>query len=177
MKSISSTLDNSMYSSVNTLKLKPVRVLLVGNNPLELAQCSEQLVNFKKRKFDIDIAFSNEECYKETARNFPSAIIIDDSVGFMNLMEITNKLHKESRFHNIPLIVIKNSNYYHAGIMGNVIEFILKDNLPQLSLPELILNILQTQSLKEKDSGKNLTPSLDQKMSRLFMSLFSSKRG
>lgn len=177
MKSISSTLDNGLHSSTNALKLKPVRVLLVGNNPLELAQCSEQLVNFKKRKFDIDIAFSNDECYKETAKHYPSAIIIDDSVGFMNLMEITSKLHKDSRFHKIPLIVIKNSNYYHAGISGNVIEFILKDNLPQLSLPELILITLQTQSLKEKESSNNLPPSLDQKMSRLFMSLFSSKRG
>lgn len=178
MKStINTSLQNSIYSPNNNIKVNTVKVLLVGNNPLELAMCSEQLVHFKKRKFNIDIAFNNEECYRSASKYHPSAIILDDSIGFMNLMEITDKFHKDSRFHNIPIVVIKNSNYYHAGITGNVIEFILKDSLDQVSLPEIILTAVINQKVKEKDSEENLPASLDKKMSKLFLSLFSLKKG
>ena len=176
MKSTINTFQNSTYTTTNNIKISTVNVLLVGNNPLELAMCSEQLVNFKKRKFNIDIAFNNEECYRKSSKYYPSAIILDDSIGFMNLMEITDKFSKDSRFHNIPIIVIKNSNYYHAGISGNVAEFILKEDLERVSLPEIILSAILNQRTKEKDLKDKLPASLDKKMSKLFLSLFSIRK-
>ena len=173
MKSITDITQNTVGDNTE-LKFSSVKVLLVGNNPLELAHCSQLLVNFKKRKFKIDTAFSPEECFKKTAKIKPSAIILDDSVGFMNLMEITEKLYKDSRYHHIPVIVLKNSNYYHAGISNNAVEFLLKENLESEGLPEKVLTAINTQMLQRSLDAEENT--LEKRMSKLFLSLFGSKK-
>lgn len=173
MKSTTDIVQNYIGSTTK-LDFTAVNLLLVGNNPLELAHCSQLLSAFKMRKFKIETAFNNEECFKKVAKHKPSAIILDDSVGFMNLMEITEKLYKDSRFHNIPVIVLKNSNYYHAGMSDNAVEFLLKDNLEAERLPEKVLTAINNQKLKENNNGEVL--SLEKKMSKLFLSLFGTKK-
>ena len=170
-----STIDVTQ-ASVGSAKLKfsTVNLLLVGNNPLELAHCSQLLAGFKKRKFRIETAFNTEECFKMSAKLKPDAIILDDSVGFMNLMEITEKLYKDSRYHHIPVIILKNDNYYHAGISDNAVEFLLKENLEAEGLPEKVLAAINNQKVKENIATAE--HSLEKRMSKLFLSLFGSKK-
>lgn len=173
MKSTTDIVQNTSDHSAE-FQFSTANVLLVGNNPLELAHCSQLLSDFKRRKFKIETAFNSEECFKNCAKLKPAAIILDDSVGFMNLMEITEKLHKDSRFHDIPVIVLKNSNYYHAGMSENAVEFLLKDSLETEGLAEKVWAAIKNQKVKENINARE--HSLEKKMSKLFLSLFGSKK-
>lgn len=173
MKSTTDIAQNTSPSR-SELNFSTANVLLVGNNPLELAHCSQLLSTFKKRRFKIDTAFNSEECFKKAAKSKPSVIILDDSVGFMNLIEITEKLYKDSRFQNIPVVILKSSNYYHAGMTANAVDFVLKENLESAGLPEKVLTAINTQQRNKLFNSAEDT--LEKKMSKLFMSLFGSKK-
>lgn len=173
MKSTTDIVQNPIASR-SELSLSTANVLLVGNNPLELAHCSQLLSTFKKRRFKVDTAFNSEECFKKAIKSKPSAIILDDSVGFMNLIEITEKLYKDSRFQNIPVVILKSSNYYHAGMTPNAVDFVLKEDLESAALPEKVLTAINTQQQNERFD--TVEDTLEKKMSKLFMSLFGSKK-
>lgn len=151
-----------------------IGVLMVGNNPMELGQYCRSLINFREAKFTIETVFNIGEFFRNIAKFKPSVVVLDDSVGFMSMMEITDKMLTDVRFAHIPVIVIKNSSYHHATLKKGVDAFVMLDRVLGGELPYLILETIQRRKEKSKKSSEGRTTTgLDKRLSKLLMSLFS----
>lgn len=174
MKTIASLPRDTQRNVKESIKVKSINVLLVGNNPLELGQCYRSLTNFRSKKFNMDTAFSSEECFKKALKFKPAIIILADSIGFMDIMEITEKLHKDSHFSHTPVIVIKSSNYHHATLNEGVAEFIMLDRVLRGELPDLILKTIFNCRTKIANSNRLASDAtFEKKISKLLTSFFS----
>ena len=174
MKTSSHPLCDTLKNVKSSYKTPSIGVLMVGNNPLELGQYCRSLFNFREAKFTIETAFNSEECFKNIVKFKPSIVVVDDSVGFMSMIEITDKMYSDMRFAHIPVIVIKNSSYHHATLKKGVDAFVMMDRVLGGELPYLILDSIQNRKEKrKKESEANGAASFDKKFSRLLMSFFS----
>ncbi len=177
MKTSVHPLCDPLKNVKSSFKTKSISVLMVGNNPLELGQYCRSLVNFRDAKFTIETAFNSEECFKSIVKFKPAIVVLDDSVGFMSMMEITEKMHSDVRFAHIPVIVIKNSSYHHATLKKAVDAFMMLDRVLEGELPYLILDTVQYRKEKrKKESEARVAVGFDKKFSKLLMSFFSSNK-
>lgn len=167
------TSKNAKYS-VGT---QSIGVLIVGNNPMELGQYCRSLINFREANFTIETAFNVVECFRHIVKFKPSIVVVDDSIGFMNMIAIADKMRSDASNAHVPLIIIKNSSYHHATLKKTVDAFLMLDRMLDGELPYLILDTIQLR--KEKSNGTSEVGNeggLDKKLSKLLMSLFSSHK-
>lgn len=177
MKTSAHPLCDTLRNVKGSLKMKSISVLMVGNNPMELGQYCRSLVNFRAAKFTIETAFNSEECFKNIVKFKPAIVVLDDSVGFMSMMEITEKMHSDMRFAHIPVIVVKNASYHHATLKKGVDEFIMLDRVLGGELPYLILETIKVRKEKMKNEREaNDAASFDKRISKLLMSFFSPNK-
>lgn len=117
-------------SSLNYVKPNPsqesIRVLLVGNNPIEMSKVYESLKTLKDKIFKIDTSFSDDDTMKKIASTNPNCIIIDDNLGVVPLKSLIDKINllgKEAL--SITLLKTKNSQEVLHGVQ----EYLMKESL------------------------------------------------
>lgn len=120
-------------SAGETLKL-----LVVGNNPIELSKVLDQIEKIDRKK-EVRIAFDFQSILDRLSNFRPDFILIDDNIGKAELRHAVDQLLSERRTKNIPITVLKNSNY-HEAIGTGVMDFILKDNLSGDKIYRALLN-------------------------------------
>jgi CheY-like chemotaxis protein len=118
-----------------------LKLLIVGNNPIELSRVLNQIEKIDREKL-VEIAFDFQSILDRLQNFKPDFILIDDNIGRAELRHVVDSLLRERRTKNIPITVLKNSNYREA-IGSGVMDFILKENLS----PELIYRVFRN-SLK-----------------------------
>lgn len=118
-----------------------VRVLVVGNNPIDLSGVSNKLL-LKNQPIETQIAFDLKSL-QERLQNFePTYIVIDDNLGRAALHEAVRVLLKDKRTRQIPITVLKNSNYIET-IGHGALNFVLKQNLTGEALYRAMTNSLK----------------------------------
>jgi DNA-binding NarL/FixJ family response regulator len=110
-----------------------MNVLMIGNNPLELARVFNYLKNLPERKVITEIAFDLKSGLQRLSRFTPNFIILDDNLGRMELAHAIGSLSHFKKTKNIPVTVLKNSNY-HEAFGGVAMNYILKQNLSEESI-------------------------------------------
>jgi len=130
----SSTRDGS--DAAGTLKL-----LVVGNNPIELSRVLEQIEKIDRKK-DVKIAFDFHSIIDRLSNFTPDFILIDDNIGKNELRQVVDQLLSERRTKNIPITVLKNYNYRET-ITSGVMEFLLKENLSSENIYKALRNSLR----------------------------------
>lgn len=123
-------------------------VLLIGNNPIELSKVFDHIRQTKGKKVMTEIAFDLKSGMQRLIRFRPSHIVIDDNIGRETLRETVTALAHHSKTRDIPITVIKNSNYLEAITFG-VMNYILKDNLTGDSLFMALKNSLKFKTTQE----------------------------
>lgn len=126
----------------NTLR-EPLNVLLVGNNPIEMGVVLEKLRHVRNRKVITEIAFDIRSIVERLVSFKPNFIIIDDNIGRDGLIETINKLSSTRVTKNVPITVIKNSNYKESFASSSVLDYLLKQNLSSETLYNTIKNALR----------------------------------
>lgn len=173
---------HSFYDSIKNVKgsfeALTIGVLMVGNNPMELGQCCRSLTNFRKAKFTIETAFDSGECFKCLVKFKPSIVVLDDSIGFMSMMEIAETMRSDARFAHIPLIIIKSSNYHHAALKKGVDAFVMLDRVLSGELPYTILHSIKHRKEKSNKAMEfqGTTATFDKRLSKMWMSFFSPNK-
>ena len=117
------------------------KVLVVGNNPIELGPVFDQLQGIRHKKVMTEMAFDLRTILQRLVLFQPQHILIDDNIGDSALHAMVTKLQKRST-KNVPITVLKNSNYHEAISVG-VMNFVLKKNLTSELLYKELLNSLQ----------------------------------
>ncbi|MBK6266452.1 hypothetical protein JKA74_15510 [Marivirga sp. S37H4] len=103
-----------------------LRVLLVGNNPIEMSGIFNGLQTLKDKIFKIDTSFSDDDTLKKIATYDPNCIIIDDNMGLKplkNLIDKINLLGKEA----LTITLLKTTNTQE--ITHGVQEYLLKESV------------------------------------------------
>jgi PleD family two-component response regulator len=118
-----------------------LKLLVVGNNPIELGKVLEKIENIDRKK-DVRIAFDFQSTVDRLSNFKPDFILIDDNIGKAELRHAVDELISDRRTRNIPITVLKNSNYREA-ISTGVMDYILKENLSGESICRALSNSLK----------------------------------
>jgi CheY-like chemotaxis protein len=116
------------------------KVLVVGNNPIELGHVFDRLNGIPHKTILTEVAFDLQTILQRLVRFRPQHILIDDNIGRTAMHAMVDKLHNR-RTRNVPITVLKNSNY-HEAISAGVMNYVLKQNLTSELLYKELLNSL-----------------------------------
>ncbi len=123
-----------------------INVFLIGNNPIELSSIYDKLKDIKNKTFKTEIGFEIKGLFNKIKRFHPSCILIDDNLERFQVMEIIKKLSSDYSTKNIPIAVIKNSNYREG--FGQVQEYVLKQSITSETLASSILNAIKLKRMQ-----------------------------
>jgi len=114
------------------------KVLVVGNNPIELGLVFDRLQGIARKRVITEMAFDLQSALKRLVTFRPQHILIDDNVGTTMMKAMVKELLKMSA-REVPITVLKNSNY-HESIAAGVMNYVLKQNLNSELLYRELLN-------------------------------------
>jgi len=129
-------------------KIKDMRVLLIGNNPIDLSAIYDILHSIKKIRFIPEIAFDRRDFFTKARNVKPECILIDDNMDPDELRMMLKKFRNDNKTKNIPIAIIKNNNSGHSLIEGAE-EFILKQNINSENISKCIANSLRFHKTQE----------------------------
>jgi len=113
--------------------LEEMNVLMIGNNPVELAKVFNYLKNLPEKRVITEIAFDLKSGLQRLSKFSPNFIILDDNLGRRVLTQAVGSLSHFKKTKDIPVTVLKNSNY-HEAFGGSAMNYILKENLSEKAL-------------------------------------------
>lgn len=133
-----------METNVERLKAaEPLNVLLIGNNPIDLSRTLEKINQVRGRKIVTEIAFDLRSIVERLIKFSPNFILIDDNIGRNELTQAVATLSRSRKTKNIPITVLKNSNYQEISPSVSVLDYILKQNFSPEALYTAIRNSLK----------------------------------
>ena len=121
----------------------PCHVLLIGNNPIEMGRILEKLRQVKGKAMITEIAFNIQSIADRLLKFNPDFILIDDNIGQAELRSSIAALAEHKKTKDIPITVLKNSNYAEAWTSRSILDYLLKQNLSPESLYNTIKNSLK----------------------------------
>lgn len=124
-------------------KDKPLNILLIGNNPIEMSRILEKINQLHGSRVMTQIAFDLKTIFERLLKFKPNFILIDDNIGKLQLAQAVDSLAQSVKTKNIPITVLKNSNYQESYGAGGILDYILKTNLSVESLYSTVRNSLK----------------------------------
>ena len=106
---------------------KGYNVLIVGNNPKELANFYINLINFERIHFFTDVSFDLKESMSVALKNKPNYILLDDCYPAIQLKKFIRRIRNNNKTHDIPVGILKSSNKSQILVNG-IQDFFLKEN-------------------------------------------------
>lgn len=120
-----------------------LNVLLIGNNPMELGTVLDKLKEVRAQKIITEIAFDLRSILERLIRFNPNFIFIDDNIGRLELAETLKQLSSNRKTKDVPITVLKSSNYHEALGASSVLDYLLKQNLSADALYNTVKNSLR----------------------------------
>jgi CheY-like chemotaxis protein len=133
-------MENKIYLSKDN---EPLQVLLIGNNPIDMGKILEKLSHLRGKKVVTEIAFDLKSILGRLISFKPNYILIDDNIGREELNETVKALTKKNATRNVPIAVLKNSNYQESVGASAAVDYILKTNFSADSLYSRVRNSLK----------------------------------
>jgi PleD family two-component response regulator len=127
-----------MKTSTGSVK-KPLNVLLIGNNPIEVDHIYSRLKTFSNPGFKTDVAFDINNIFRRIRKFRPYTLLIDDRFNKVQLNRLIKRIHRNPKTMDIPITLIKTSNR-ELGIAADVDNYILKENLTAEALKMAVMS-------------------------------------
>lgn len=131
-----------------TARQDSVSILLVGNNPIELSRMLETIKKLPNR-VTAEIAFDLASIWQRLVKFRPNFILIDDNIGLHELSQTVSTLSANPKTKNVPITVLKNSNYSGSIVSSDIADYILKQQLTSESLYIALRNSLRFQQARK----------------------------
>lgn len=120
-----------------------VNILLIGNNPIEMSSMLDTIAKVPGRKIMTEIAFDVKSSCQRLLNFQPTYILIDDNIGRNELSQTVDSFVHNRKTKDVPITVLKNSNYEEAVVSADIMDYLLKKNLTAESLYNAIKNTLK----------------------------------
>ena len=127
----------------NSQSSNPLNVLHIGNNPMEMGSILEKLNQVRNQKIKTEIAFDLKSILERLIRFSPNFIFIDDNIGRFELQQTVKQLSTNRKTKDIPITVLKSSNYQEAMGASSILDYLLKQNLSAEALYNTVKNSLR----------------------------------
>ena len=127
----------------NNTAMEPLNILLIGNNPIEMGGVLEKLKQVRGQRIITEIAFDIKSILERLIRFRPNFIFIDDNIGRTELLVTVNALSSNRKTKDIPITVLKNSNYHESLASSSILDYLLKQNLSAEDLYKTVKNSLR----------------------------------
>ena len=127
----------------NAVAKEQLNVLLIGNNPIEMGRVLDNLHKIREHDIHTESAFDIKSIMERLLRFRPNFILIDDNIGRPELLATVASLSHNRKTRDVPITVLKNSNYKEALGSSSILDYLLKQNLS----PDALYNTLKN-SLK-----------------------------
>src|SRR5688572_543327 len=127
----------------STLTTESLHILLIGNNPMEMGNVLEKLKEVRTQKIVTEIAFDLRSILERLVTFDPNFIFIDDNIGRFELEQTIKQLSSNRKTKDIPITVLKSSNYQEAMGASSILEYLLKQNLSADALYNTVKNSLR----------------------------------
>ena len=127
----------------NSKALDPINVLLIGNNPIEMGTVLDKLKQVRGQRIITEIAFDLRGLLERLMRFNPNFIFIDDNIGKNELAETVKSLSSNKKTKDVPITVLKNSNYSESLASSSILDYLLKQNLSPEDLYKTVKNSLR----------------------------------
>jgi PleD family two-component response regulator len=121
----------------------PLNVLLIGNNPMEMSTVLEKLKQVRNQQITTEIAFDLQSILERLIKFSPNFIFIDDNIGRFELQKTVKQLSTNRKTKDIPITVLKTSNYQEAMGASSILDYLLKQNLSADALSNTVRNSLR----------------------------------
>ncbi|MEX2235682.1 MAG: hypothetical protein WD824_26225 [Cyclobacteriaceae bacterium] len=121
---------------------EPLNVLLIGNNPIDLTKTLEKLNQMHGRRIITEIAFDLRSIVERLMKFNPNYILIDDNIGKSELTQTINTLSKSRKTKDVPITVLKNSNYHESSSTG-ILDYVLKQHFSAEAFYTILRNSLK----------------------------------
>lgn len=125
-----------------TKSAEPLNVLLIGNNPIDLTKTLEKINQIHGRRIITEIAFDLKSIVERLMTFNPNYILIDDNIGKSELNLTINTLSSRRKTKDIPITVLKNSNYHESSATG-ILDYVLKQHFSAESFYSILRNSLK----------------------------------
>lgn len=122
---------------------EPLNLLLIGNNPIEMGHILKKIHQIQNSNIITEIAFDLKTLFERLINFKPNFILIDDNIGKVELCETVAALAANRKTKDIPITVLKNSNYKEALGSTSILDYVLKQNLSSDSLLNTMKNALR----------------------------------
>src|SRR5690349_20165449 len=109
--------------------IEQYNVLLIGNNPIEMGKIPDNLNRVPHKKIITEIAFDIKGGPERLIKFRPNFILIDDNIGRVELAQTVSALSANRKTKDIPITVLKNSNYRESSAPAGILDYLLKQNL------------------------------------------------
>ncbi len=126
-----------------------LHVLLVGNNPIEMSLILEKLDKITGTKIITETAFDLKSILERLIKFEPNFILIDDNIGRVELTNTVQALAQSKKTKDIPITVLKNSNYKESYYATSILDYLLKTNLSTDALYNTLRNSLRFRKTQE----------------------------
>lgn len=133
---------------MSVAETETLKVLAVGNNPIELTFVFNHLRRIGGKATQAEIAFDQNSLFERLKSFTPDYILLDDNIGRVHLGAIVRALLNTRKTKNIPITILKNSNYTEA-INTGVMNYVLKENVTGDSLYRVLKNSLKIKRTQE----------------------------
>jgi CheY-like chemotaxis protein len=135
-----------METSTKTIprSVEPLHLLLVGNNPIELSSILGKVQMIPGNKIITEIAFDLKSLFERLMNFRPNYILIDDNIGRPELTEALQALAGNRKTKDIPVTVLKNSNYEETKGSSSVLDYVLKQNISTESILNTVKNSIKS---------------------------------
>jgi DNA-binding NarL/FixJ family response regulator len=120
-----------------------IRILLIGNNPIEMSSVLDTIAAVPGRNINTEIAFDTKSILNRLMKFEPTFILIDDNIGREELNRTIELLTHHASTRQVPISVIKNSNYSESIVSADIMDYFLKRTISAEALYNSIKNILK----------------------------------
>lgn len=117
---------NQSLVDVIRKKKNHLKVLLIGNNPIEMTNLYEKINGYKGKNYMADVCFDIKDSLKAIFRSKPDVIFLDDTITlFDNMKDFLSKVRDNSQIGRIPIVLMKSSNT-SLSISNYVEDYLMK---------------------------------------------------
>ena len=131
--------ENNTYFSIFGHKKEVMKVLIIGNNPLEIAEIYDKLGNSRRKYYMVDVSFSLKDGRRRALKNHPDVILLDDNLDYAELKYFTNEIKSQHKFSHVKIILLKSSNQRYL-LLKEVEDYLLKSAINTEMLDKVIFN-------------------------------------
>lgn len=108
-----------------------------------MSRVLDNLQKIKGKRIFTEIAFDLRSVLERLLHFDPTFILIDDNLDEKELRSALEIFSTNKKTKNIPITVLKNSNYHQGPDGPSVLDYLLKQNLSAETLYSVIKNSLK----------------------------------